>query len=79
MYIAEVEPSHSRGRFVSLNQMTIVIGILAAHVINLLIAQKVPVGATDEFISAYWNGQIGWKWMFYACAFPAGVGSSGIG
>ena len=73
MYIAEVAPSHLRGRFVSLNQMTIVIGILAAQVINLLIAQKVPVGATDEFIRASWNGQLGWRWMFYACAFPAGA------
>ncbi len=73
MYIAEVAPSHLRGRFVSLNQMTIVIGILAAQVINLLIADKVPVGATDEFIRASWNGQIGWRFMFYACAVPAGA------
>lgn len=71
MYIAEVAPSHLRGRFVSLNQMTIVIGILGAQVINLLIAQKVPVGATDEFIRTSWNGLIGWRWMFYACAVPA--------
>jgi sugar porter (SP) family MFS transporter len=73
MYIAEVAPSHLRGRFVSLNQMTIVIGILAAQVINLLIAEKVPVGATDEFIRASWNGQLGWRFMFYACAIPAGA------
>jgi len=73
MYIAEVAPSSMRGRFVSLNQMTIVIGILAAQVINLLIAQKVPVGATDEFIRSSWNGLIGWRWMFFACAVPAGV------
>ena len=73
MYIAEVAPSHLRGRFVSLNQMTIVIGILAAQIINLIIADKVPVGATDEFIRASWNGQLGWRYMFYACAFPAGA------
>jgi sugar porter (SP) family MFS transporter len=71
MYIAEVAPSHLRGRFVSLNQMTIVIGILAAQIINLLIADKVPVGATDSFIQASWNGQVGWRWMFYACAVPS--------
>jgi len=71
MYIAEIAPSHLRGRFVSLNQMTIVIGILAAQVINLLIAEKVPFGASDEFIRASWNGQLGWRWMFYACAVPA--------
>jgi sugar porter (SP) family MFS transporter len=73
MYIAEIAPSHLRGRFVSLNQMTIVIGILGAQVINLLIAENVPVGASDEFIRASWNGQVGWRWMFYACAVPASL------
>jgi sugar porter (SP) family MFS transporter len=73
MYIAEIAPSHLRGRLVSLNQMTIVVGILAAQIINLLIADKVPVGASDSFIQASWNGQVGWRWMFYACAVPAGA------
>ncbi len=71
MYIAEIAPSHLRGRFVSLNQLTIVIGILGAQIINLLIADKVPVGAADEFIRASWNGQMGWRWMFFACAVPS--------
>lgn len=71
MYIAEVAPSHVRGKFVSLNQFTIVIGILGAQVVNLLIADAVPEGATDEFIRASWNGQTGWRWMFYACAVPS--------
>ena len=73
MYIAEVTPSRLRGRFVSLNQMTIVIGILGAQIINLIIADKVPIGATDEFIRASWNGQVGWRWMFFACAVPSAV------
>jgi len=42
MYIAEISPAHVRGRFVSINQLTIVIGILAAQVVNLMIAQQVP-------------------------------------
>lgn len=71
MYIAEVAPSHLRGRMVSLNQMTIVIGILAAQVVNLLIAENVPAGASDAFIHASWNGQMGWRWMFFACGVPA--------
>ncbi|MEL1240766.1 sugar porter family MFS transporter [Flavobacterium flavipallidum] len=71
MYIAEVAPSHLRGRFVSLNQMTLVIGILAAQIINLLIAEEVPVGVSDAFIRASWNGQTGWRWMFFACAVPS--------
>jgi len=71
MYIAEVAPSHLRGRFVSLNQMTLVIGILTAQIVNLLIADKVPAGVSDEFIRSSWNGQMGWRWMFYACAVPS--------
>lgn len=71
MYIAEVAPSSMRGKFVSLNQMTIVIGILAAQIINLLIADSVPDGATDEFIRTSWNGQTGWRLMFYACSVPS--------
>ena len=42
MYIAEISPARMRGRFVSINQLTIVIGILAAQIVNLLIAQQVP-------------------------------------
>jgi MFS family permease len=42
MYIAEISPAHMRGRFVSINQLTIVVGILAAQIVNLLIAQQVP-------------------------------------
>lgn len=71
MYIAEISPAHLRGRLVAVNQLTIVIGILAAQIINYLIAQKVPDGATDEMITASWNGQWGWRWMFWAETFPA--------
>lgn len=73
MYIAEITPANVRGRFVSLNQLTIVIGILAAQLINWRIARPVPSGATISDILASWNGQTGWRWMFYACAFPAGL------
>jgi len=71
MYIAEISPAHLRGRLVAVNQLTIVIGILAAQIINYLIAQKVPDGATDEMITASWNGQWGWRWMFWAETVPA--------
>ena len=37
MYIAEVSPAEVRGKFVSLNQLTIVIGILLAQYANYLI------------------------------------------
>jgi sugar porter (SP) family MFS transporter len=73
MYIAEVSPSNYRGRFVSLNQLTIVIGILAAQIINYLIAEAVPPGASDRMIFESWNGQMGWRWMFWAETAPAGL------
>ena len=73
MYIAEITPGNVRGRFVSINQLTIVIGILAAQLINWRIAQPVPAGATTSDILSSWNGQMGWRWMFYACSVPAGL------
>lgn len=71
MYIAEVAPAHLRGRLVAINQLTIVIGILAAQMINLKIAQPVPADATAEFIRQSWNGQYAWRWMFTAVALPS--------
>lgn len=71
MYIAEVAPADIRGRMVSLNQMMIVLGILAAQVINWLIADPMPAGITTEAIAQSWNGQSGWRWMFWMPVFPA--------
>ena len=72
MYIAEITPGKVRGRFVTINQLTIVIGILAAQLINWRIAEPVMPGASLTDILSSWNGQTGWRWMFYACGFPAG-------
>lgn len=71
MYIAEVAPARMRGRLVAINQLTIVIGILAAQLINLKIARPIPADATAEFIRQSWNGQYAWRWMFTAVAFPS--------
>jgi len=71
MYIAEVAPAHIRGRLVATNQLTIVIGILSAQIVNWLIARAVPNGATAEFIRQSWFGQYGWRWMFTAVAVPS--------
>jgi sugar porter (SP) family MFS transporter len=65
VYIAEISPSRYRGRFVSINQLTIVIGILMAQLINMLIAKDVPDGFSDAEILASWNAQMGWRWMFW--------------
>lgn len=72
-YIAEVSPARWRGRLVSLNQLTIVIGILAAQIVNWQIAQPVAPGATPAEIAASWNGQFAWRWMFTAVAVPSCV------
>ncbi len=71
VYIAEITPAAVRGKFVSINQLTIVTGILAAQFINWRIAQPVPEGATVSDIMNSWNGQTGWRHMFYACSVPA--------
>lgn len=71
MYIAEIAPAKMRGRFVSLNQMTIVIGILGAQIANWLIAEPVVENATADMIGASWNGQWGWRWMFWVENIPA--------
>lgn len=72
MYIAEVAPSNIRGKLVSLNQLTIVLGILGAQVVNYLIAEPMPAGTTVPAIES-WNVQMGWRWMFWSAAFPAGL------
>lgn len=68
MYIAEVAPANIRGRLVSLNQMTIVLGILGAQVTNWFIADKIPGGI---IALESWNAQMAWRWMFWAAAVPS--------
>ena len=71
LYIAEIAPAAMRGRLVSLNQLTIVVGILAAQLLNLAIARNVPADATAAIIAQSWNGQFGWRWMFTLVAAPS--------
>ncbi len=70
MYIAEIAPSHTRGKLVSINQLTIVLGILGAQIANYLIADPMPAGMTVAPLDS-WNCQTGWRWMFWGEAFPA--------
>lgn len=70
MYIAEIAPAQVRGKLVSINQLTIVIGILLAQCINWFLVRELPLGATDEFIRNSWFGQQGWRWMFGLTAAP---------
>jgi sugar porter (SP) family MFS transporter len=71
MYIAEVAPAPLRGRLVSVNQLTIVIGILLAQFVNWYIVRDLPRGATEEFMSQSWYVVTGWRWMFGLTAVPA--------
>ena len=61
-YIAEVAPTRVRGRCVTLYQLGIVVGILAAVFVNMLIQRM-----GDES----WNTSVGWRWMFFAGIVPA--------
>ena len=62
MYIAEIAPARLRGRLVTLYQLGIVLGILAAVFVNMLIQRL-----GDEA----WNTSTGWRWMFFAGIVPA--------
>ena len=73
MYIAEISPSSVRGKLVSLNQMTIVLGILGAQIVNWQLAEPIDEGATTLDILLSWNGQMGWRWMFWAETVPAAL------
>ncbi|WP_308991300.1 sugar porter family MFS transporter [Mariniflexile litorale] len=73
MYIAEIAPAKFRGRFVAINQLTIVVGILAAQIANWLIAEPILDSATPTDILNSWNGQTGWRIMFWAELIPAGL------
>jgi SP family xylose:H+ symportor-like MFS transporter len=72
-YIAEISPAPWRGRLVALNQLTVVVGILAAQIVNWLIAEPVANSATVEILRDSWNGQWGWRWMFMAVTLPSAV------
>ena len=68
MYIAEVSPAAIRGRMVSLNQMTIVLGILGAQIVNMLLARDTSIAENQA-----WNVEWGWRWMFWAETLPAAL------
>jgi MFS transporter, SP family, arabinose:H+ symporter len=69
MYIAEMAPPASRGRFVSFNQLNIVVGISAAFFSNYLILTLGESGAawTEALRLGEWN----WRWMLGIETLPA--------
>src|SRR3984885_12981657 len=61
-YIAEIAPTRLRGRCVTLYQLGIVAGILAAVFVDMLI---------QRMGNEAWNVSTGWRWMFFAGVVPA--------
>ena len=56
VYITEVAPARSRGRLVSMNQLAITVGILAAYMVGWGLARF---------------GDSSWRWMLGVAAIPA--------
>jgi MFS transporter, SP family, xylose:H+ symportor len=62
LYIAEIAPSRIRGRLVSFNQLSIVLGMLLVYFVNWFIASQ-----GDEA----WIRSTGWRLMLVSEAVPA--------
>jgi len=69
MYIAEMAPPAMRGRFVSFNQLNIVIGISAAFFSNYLILTLAESGGA--WSEALRLGEWTWRWMLGIETLPA--------
>lgn len=70
MYIAEISPTSYRGKVVTVNQFTIMIGIVLSQVVNLFIQQHgEKIGLMASGMT--WNEVMGWRWMFGFMAIPA--------
>ncbi len=65
-YISEIAPAHLRGRFSSIQQVAIIVGLTAAFMSNYFLA-KYAGGAEAEF----WMGYETWRWMFWMELIPA--------
>ena len=57
MYIAEIAPAHARGKLVSINQLTIILGILMATI--------------SAYYFGDVNNADSWRWMFGSALIPA--------
>ena len=67
-YISEVAPAGIRGRLATLQQLMIVIGLLASFISNYFIATFAG-GASME----HWFGFDAWRWMFWMELIPASL------
>ncbi|HDL5700261.1 TPA: sugar porter family MFS transporter [Mannheimia haemolytica] len=67
-YIAEVSPSHLRGRLGSLQQLAIAIGLLVSFISNYILANW--NGSPN---APLWGGLLAWRWMLLVELFPAAL------
>ncbi len=73
LYISEISPPRFRGRFVSLFQLTITVGIVASMLVNanLLAHSLSPSGSTTAGIWHWLTVAQVWRGMFLAQAIPS--------
>jgi MFS transporter, SP family, arabinose:H+ symporter len=69
MFIAEMAPANKRGKYVSFNQLNIVIGITLAFFSNYLILQLSQ--SSSELVSVLLIDQYSWRWMLGIEFIPA--------
>ncbi len=69
MYIGEIAPANMRGKLVSMNQITTVVGLSAAYFANYLILQA--SNADAAWVSALGIDQYTWRWMLGVEVIPA--------
>ena len=60
MYIAEISPSGERGKYVALNQLTIIVGVLLSTIVCWYCGDVIDLDKT-----------IAWRWMLGSALFPA--------
>jgi SP family sugar:H+ symporter-like MFS transporter len=65
-YIAEVSPTHIRGRLTTLQQLAIVLGLQCAFMSNYLIARA--AGGAGEL---WLLGAHAWRWMYWVQLIPS--------
>jgi sugar porter (SP) family MFS transporter len=69
IYIAELSPARLRGRFVAINQFTIVVGLSTAYFVNYYIQSVAASGAA--WVSALSIDKNTWNWMLGVETVPA--------
>ncbi len=69
IYIAELSPARLRGRFVAINQFTIVIGLSSAYFVNYFIQSL--AGSDAAWVQSFAIDKHTWNWMLGVETLPA--------